>query len=269
MMRPARYNPAAAFEPPRRVPVRKVPSRETFVPHDVATLEPAAAETGVSFNVGIPVLFYALGRSKPNAYGRAFVRYIGRLAGEKGPWVGLQVVEDDIETVFEVHRDGTFRGVKYFEPGDEDEDNWHGSRRFIEGERRRKTSGTSSGTSESSSIFRPPTHSTNGHARMPSLGGRPCIFVRPVDVVSPAALLLAPLCLSGVARSADPQTSPSPPGLGQLEQQGGQPAQLLLRSARFVRHFPTPFSTPRPSAVLSAAPRYSRPAGYPPLSTCP
>jgi hypothetical protein len=176
------------------MPLRPVQSQEAFVVRDVTTLEPAAAETGVSFSVGIPVLFHAMGRSKPSCFGRAFVRYIGRLKGEKGPWVGLEVVEAGLETIFPLHRDGTFRGVKYFELGEEDEHNWHSSRSHLEGERRRKSSGTSgatsAATSESSSSYQGPQRRLAPDQPQPTEGFlRPCIFVRPADVVRMAGRL--------------------------------------------------------------------------------
>lgn len=186
------------------MPLRPVQSQEAFVVRDVTTLEPAAAESGVSFGVGIPVLFHAMGRSRPSCFGRAFVRYIGRLKGEKGPWVGLEVVEAGLETIFTLHRDGTYCGVKYFELGEEEEHNWHSSRSLLEGERRRKSSGTSGGTSIPTAASEPTTsspylgsqHCLAGQSRLTDPSLRPCVFVRPGDVVRESASLLSSLCTS-------------------------------------------------------------------------
>ena len=244
--RPARYNPAAAFDPPRRMPLRPVQSQEAFVVRDITTLEPAAAETGVSFHVGIPVLFHAMGRSKPSCFGRAFVRYIGRLKGEKGPWVGLEVIEAGLETIFPLFRDGTYRGVKYFELGEEDEHNWHSSRSVLEGERRRKSSGTSVGTSTATSESSFHSGSQRRLTDQPDSVVavlRPCIFVRPADVVRlPGRLVFfardADLAGSLVARPGSTQTKLV--GLAAL------PISHRAFSSHFIPLFRSPTVIPRP-----------------------
>lgn len=169
----------------------------TFVPHNVSTGEPVSSTVGVPLNVGIPCIVNVPGQTKRSRC-RAFTRYLGRLVGEKGPWVGLELAEGGVGTFLNTHQDGTYGNVKYFQVGDKDEDWDNDAEIRIRGRRRRKISSTSAGGGDSN------TGSTYSQQRNPSdtsldadhpqvqtklpPDGR-CIFVRPTDVVSISSFL--------------------------------------------------------------------------------
>ncbi|KZV94374.1 hypothetical protein EXIGLDRAFT_748683 [Exidia glandulosa HHB12029] len=102
------------------------PAGLTFEPEDSLSAPSAAAQaaSGITLNVGIPCII----SSKRTRF-RAFARYIGEVAGEVGPWVGVEVPVggswggDKLEG--RAWHDGTWGGVRYFEVGNADWDETH------------------------------------------------------------------------------------------------------------------------------------------------
>lgn len=82
------------------------------------------AASGITLNVGIACII----SSKRTRF-RAFARYIGEVAGEIGPWVGVEVpvggswAGDKLEG--RAWHDGSWGGVRYFDVGNADWDDTH------------------------------------------------------------------------------------------------------------------------------------------------
>lgn len=69
------------------------------------------AAPGVVLNVGIPCII-----TSKRARFRAYARYLGDVAGEYGPWVGVEVPLSQAEKLQDRDwHDGTWGGVKYFD----------------------------------------------------------------------------------------------------------------------------------------------------------
>lgn len=91
------------------------------------------APLGATLEIGIPCII-----SSKRARFRALARYIGEVAGERGPWVGVEVPVGDGWPAERLEgrqwHDGTWGGIRYFDLGAAVSD-WDGA-----DERRRATS---------------------------------------------------------------------------------------------------------------------------------
>lgn len=103
------WHPAHAFDPPKRPlvvvaaapPLPEVPDDDANKPFDGA---------GVSLHIGVPCIVTLSSR---RARFRANVKYLGRMKGHRGAWVGLEV--DDLERLgVDTLPTGARDGVRYF-----------------------------------------------------------------------------------------------------------------------------------------------------------
>jgi hypothetical protein len=82
-------------------------------------LEPRGPQ-GITLDIGIPCII-----SSKRAKFRALARYIGEVAGERGPWVGVEIPVSDTWTEDRLEgrqwHDGSWGGVRYFDMGTRDE----------------------------------------------------------------------------------------------------------------------------------------------------
>ena len=79
-------------------------------------MDDSSSPRGASLEIGIPCII-----SSKRARFRAFARYIGEVAGELGPWVGVEVPVGDSWSPDQLDtrqwNDGTWGGVRYFDLG--------------------------------------------------------------------------------------------------------------------------------------------------------
>jgi hypothetical protein len=86
---------------------------------------------GISLDIGIPCII-----SSKRAKFRALARYIGEVAGERGPWVGVEIpvgdnwADDRLEG--RQWHDGTWGGIRYFDLGSRSEYDLDSRRRRFE-----------------------------------------------------------------------------------------------------------------------------------------
>jgi CAP-Gly domain len=93
--------------PPTAVPAMyAAPSRPQFVP--------VTNPQGITLNVGIPCII-----TSKRARFRAFARYLGEVAGEAGPWVGVEVPLGEFAGGDKLGsrdwHDGSWNGIRYFD----------------------------------------------------------------------------------------------------------------------------------------------------------
>lgn len=147
---------------------------------------------GIHLNVGIPCIVALAGTTKRTRC-RASARYIGRLRGEKGYWVGVEVADASVspengpllDAKESQGGDGCFEGVRYFDISLEQQ-LWAG-----DDPRRRKRQGRQRSTpggmvSDDEMDIMPPASSPTSTSTSTSGGGTSVrgVFLRPTDVVS-------------------------------------------------------------------------------------
>ncbi|KAJ9103386.1 hypothetical protein QFC19_004485 [Naganishia cerealis] len=130
-----KYHPAAAFDPPPRIPSISVTELSEEVDEDCIPYDP---RKGISLSIGIPCVILLNPSStnikvKHNAFGssrprlRAVCRYIGQVNGMLGEWVGVEINTASLDKISDIlngedgdvrrargPHDGSWNGIRYY-----------------------------------------------------------------------------------------------------------------------------------------------------------
>lgn len=139
----------------------------------------ALSPRGDTLDIGIPCII-----SSKRARFRAYARYIGEVAGERGPWVGVEVPVSDNWSADRLEgrqwHDGSWGGIKYFDLGGGASE-WGDGRRRVDWKAGlgRKREGAELSVGERAKRFRSESPAVSDVSNQESRG----LFVRPDQVL--------------------------------------------------------------------------------------